>query len=307
VKFTDVAKRGYGNLWARAVVQPWAVAALNGICNKLISNRSRYAAIEKEIGVPWWFVAMVHERESSCDFTTYLGNGDPLSEVTHDVPRGRGPFHSWEAGAIDALKLQGLDKVKDWSIPAALYQFEAYNGWGYDERGINSPYVWSFTNLYTSGKYKEDDVFYASVVDPQPGCAAMLKIMLTLIPDLIPVITQEAPPMTTPVSIPTAPTPANSTAGLNLSTGQIISSFVTAITGSLFGVGGPIAILAQGTSWAHWLGAGAALLAGVASVTAPILSLINANLGAIDNTIGAVAGTIANSVNAPAPAPAPAA
>jgi hypothetical protein len=135
----------------------------------------------------------------------------------------------------------------------------------------------------------------------------MLKIMLTLIPDLIPVITQEAPPMTTPVSIPTAPTPANSTAGLNLSTGQIISSFVTAITGSLFGVGGPIAILAQGTSWAHWLGAGAALLAGVASVTAPILSLINANLGAIDNTIGAVAGTIANSVNAPAPAPAPAA
>ena len=75
-----------------------------------------------------------------------MHNGDPLPGPTTHVPKGRGPFISWEAAAIDALKYDGLDKIKLDSIEACLIMAEKFNGLGYRNKGEYSPYVWAGTN-----------------------------------------------------------------------------------------------------------------------------------------------------------------
>ena len=47
-------------------------------------------------------------------------------------------------------------------------------------RKINSPYVWSFTTLYSRGKYVADGKFSASAVSQQCGAAATMKAMEAL-------------------------------------------------------------------------------------------------------------------------------
>src|SRR5258708_27281051 len=82
---------------------------------------SRYKAVEKLTGVPWWFIAVVHEREGAQKWDTFLGNGQSLSRKTTIIPKGRGPFNTWEDGAVDALMNcpPHAAKNKDWSIGGA--------------------------------------------------------------------------------------------------------------------------------------------------------------------------------------------
>ena len=185
MEFTPTTRAGYENLWAKAVILPGHDAALAQIVHRLASNKARYQTVEKATGVPWWWIAIVHEREGSANFTTYLGDGEPLNHKTTMTPKGRGPFlgpDAWENGAIDALKFMNLTQVTDWILARALYEWERYNGFGYVPHSINSPYVWAWTNLYTTGKFQESprgSWFNAHLKDPQPGCAAMLKAMVT--------------------------------------------------------------------------------------------------------------------------------
>lgn len=173
MQFTSAIAASYAASWSAMKVVPSRLPQLESIANKIIANRAPYEEVQAELGIPWWWIAIINERESSGNLSTYLGNGEPLNRVTQLVPRGRGPFSSWKEGAVDALKLQGLDKWKDWSIEGSLYQAEAYNGWGYLGK-TNSPYIWSWTDRYTQGKYVADGRYSASTVDPQPGFAAIL-------------------------------------------------------------------------------------------------------------------------------------
>ena len=63
------------------------------------------------------------------------------------------------------------------SIGKLLYSVEKFNGLGYrsPKVGIESPYVWSGTNLYRAGKYIRDGVYRSDVVDKQCGVAAVMK------------------------------------------------------------------------------------------------------------------------------------
>ena len=238
-------KAGYEALWAKARVLPQREAELKALADKLARYRVRYEIVEHATGVPWWFTAIIHERESDCDFTTHLANGDPLDHKTVHVPAGRGPFATWELGAIDALRYMGLDKIEDWSIPHALYQFERYNGWGYIGR-TNSPYVWSWTDLYDTGKFQEVwngsryvSVFKPSLKDPQPGAAAMLKSLITLIPSLIggvvASVTTAAVPSSTSTTGATVPAPS---AGVTLSASQNLATHVIAAIGAVIAASG---------------------------------------------------------------------
>lgn len=140
---------------------------------------SRYKAVEKLTGVPYWFIAVVHEREASQKWDTFLGNGQPLSKRTTLKPAGRGPFKTWEDGAVDALVNCGphAARNKDWSIGGALTMLEQYNGLGYAEKGLPSPYVWAGTDQYEKGKYVADGKYSPETVDAQLGCAGILKFM----------------------------------------------------------------------------------------------------------------------------------
>lgn len=168
--------------WARAKLIRKAEAM--NVAARLGKAKSRYQGVERKTGIPWAVIAVIHERESSQDWRASLAQGDPWDRVSVHVPAGRGPFGSWEAAAIDALVAcpPFLARRTDWSIAQALTALEAYNGIGYAARGVPSPYLWSGTDQYRSGKYVRDGVYDPGKVDAQLGCAAIIMALMSLDP-----------------------------------------------------------------------------------------------------------------------------
>jgi lysozyme family protein len=146
-----------------------------------LSKRQDYDAVEAAINVPWYFVGIVHCLEGANNMNVHLHNGDPLTARTIHVPRGRpkdgSPPFAWTASAIDALQLKALEQWTDWSIAGTLFQFERFNGFGYRRYGINSPYLWSFSNHYSKGKFVQDGIFNESAISKQCGAAVLLRRM----------------------------------------------------------------------------------------------------------------------------------
>lgn len=180
----------YGAKWPEYAAQ-WDRMTINSpakftrIASSILAHKQRYQAIENGTGVPWYMIGVLHMRESDCNFDTYLGNGQSLHRVTTIVPKGRGPFATFEAGAVDALKIDGLTAVQDWRLEKILYYCELFNGAGYNNRGLPSPYIWGGTNIQKPGKYTSDGHFDPNVWDPQPGCAPILASLAKLDPTII--------------------------------------------------------------------------------------------------------------------------
>ena len=165
----------------RCVPRPENEGEIAFYMKKLNQNRSRYQAVGATLSIPWYFIGIVHGLEGSFDFKTHLHNGDPLTARTVQVPKGRPatgePPFSWEDSAQDALRLKDFDKETDWSVAAILYRFERYNGMGYRQFQLPSPYLWSFSDLYEKGKYASDGKFDPELVSKQCGAAVMLKML----------------------------------------------------------------------------------------------------------------------------------
>ena len=152
---------------------------INAQAAKIEKNRFRYEAVSRDTGVPWDVIGVIHYRESSGDFKGVLHNGQKIigtGKLTTIVPKGRGPFSTWEEAAIDALVNAPpyAARNKDWSIAGTLDVLERYNGLGYRNKGLPSPYLWSGTDQYVSGKYVKDGVYDPNHVDQQLGCATLL-------------------------------------------------------------------------------------------------------------------------------------
>jgi lysozyme family protein len=170
----------------------WALAKLtrkpSPVASRLAAPaaKARYQAVSAKTGVPWAFIAVVHERECSQDWSGSLAQGDPWNKVSVHVPVGRGRFKSWEDAAVDALVncAPHAARNQDWSIGGTLAMLEQYNGLGYAARGRPSPYIWSGTDQYVSGKYVRDGVYDPNAVDSQLGCAGLLKAMIALDPTI---------------------------------------------------------------------------------------------------------------------------
>lgn len=189
-------EKGYGNLWAKMHVTRPVDAEAEAAA--ILKDRAMYEAIEAETGVPWYWIACVHARESSRDFGGVLHNGERIigtGQKTRLVPAGRGPFASWGEAAVDALAYKGLDRIADWSLERCLYEFERYNGFGYVSRKVNSPYVWAGTSLQQRGKFVADGDYDAGHWDGQLGCAAILKSIAALDADTEQRLGQETAPV----------------------------------------------------------------------------------------------------------------
>lgn len=146
---------------------------------KIRANRDRYESVAAKTGVPWDVIAVIHYRESSGDFAGVLHNGQKIigtGRKTTLVPKGRGPFSTWESAAVDALMncAPYAGKNKDWSTANTLEVLERYNGLGYRKKGLPSPYLWAGTDQYVKGKYVADGKFDPNHVDTQLGVAAIL-------------------------------------------------------------------------------------------------------------------------------------
>jgi uncharacterized protein (TIGR02594 family) len=181
----------YADAWRRMTILPEHASELDAIARKLIGNKQRYQAAVAGIKVPWFFIAVIHQRESTANFSKNIHNGEALNKITTLVPAGRGPFSSFEESVNDWIALKGLNKITDWPIERFAYQCELNNGMGYRNRGVPSAYLWSFSNIYRGGKYIADHVWSATAMDQQCGTMPLLKQMMALDAS----ITFAAPPL----------------------------------------------------------------------------------------------------------------
>ncbi|WFU53850.1 hypothetical protein QA639_29915 [Bradyrhizobium pachyrhizi] len=218
----------------------WTKAKLtrnfSGTAKRLVAPtaKARYQTVSARTGVPWFFIAVAHEREASQNWNTQLGQGDPLGSVSVHVPKGRGPFKAWEDGAFDALVncAPFAARSRDWSIGGTLTMLEQYNGLGYAARGKPSPYIWSGTDQYVSGKYVRDGVFDPSVVDQQLGCAGLLAAMMQLEPTITFTGAKITPAGTAPSP---APKPPPGTPSIHAPAKGSLRAFFVDLFKSLFG------------------------------------------------------------------------
>lgn len=186
------------------------------VAKRLFASKARYQAVAAKTGVPWFVIAVIHQRESSQNWGGSLAQGDPWNRVSVHVPAGRGPFNSWEDAAVDALVncAPYAAKWKDWSVGGTLTLLESYNGLGYFNKGLPSPYVWSGTDQYASGKYTSDGHFDPDAVDKQLGCAGLIIALMALDHSIAfgPVMVQV--PVPPPKPLPPTPNQAAKATGI---------------------------------------------------------------------------------------------
>ena len=179
-------RKNYASLWAAMETRPSKASDINATAARIIANKSRYAEVDSATGVPWFVVGVIHAMEAGCNFHCHLHNGDPLTARTRQVPRGRPvagkPPFTWKDSAIDAVRYDGLDKVKDWSIERISFELEKFNGWGYNlhHPDVNSPYLWSGSNHYARGKYVADGKWSSTAVSGQSGAMPILRRIMDL-------------------------------------------------------------------------------------------------------------------------------
>lgn len=212
MKISDVSA-GYERLWATMELKDsmrrerdWAVA-------KVLAGRGNYELVEAKSGVPWFVIGLIHLMEAGGDFSKHLHNGDPLLAKTVTEPKGRpkvwGHPFDWTTSALDALQYDGLDKVKDWSLPQIAYALEKFNGWGYARyhREVANPYLWSGCSAYAKGKYVRDGQWDPECVSEQVGSMVILRRLCEMVPEIGAALLPQKPTMLRLVSSPATTTP----------------------------------------------------------------------------------------------------
>src|ERR1700733_11842316 len=125
--------------WKAMHVTASLIPTLDEVAARLIAPTAKpqYQGVSTVTHVPWYVIAVIHERESSQSWLAGLAQGDPWNKVSIHVPRGVGPFPSWEAAADYAL-INCAPKAAqwtDWSIGGILTLLEEYKGLGYASMG----------------------------------------------------------------------------------------------------------------------------------------------------------------------------
>lgn len=175
--------------WESAKITRSRLAEVAHVAQRLVAPNAKtsYLALENATGVPWWVIAVIHEREASQDFSRSLAQGDRWDRVSRNVPRGRGPFPSFFAAGVDALVKCApfASRWKDWTPGGTLTLLELYNGTGYEDYHHEaSPYIWGATDQEEWGKYVGDGDYQAHVWDTQIGCAALIRAMMAIDPSI---------------------------------------------------------------------------------------------------------------------------
>lgn len=169
----------YSGMFDSAIIDPKKEVELDNICKLISLNIEAYKFVSLETSIPWILIASIHYRESDQSFQKHLHNGDPLTAKTVHVPRnrpveGEPPFR-WQDSAVDALT--GFWKPKLWNMSGCLEFLERYNGLGYRTHSVNSPYLWDWTQHYTSGLFVEDGKFDPNKKENRAGCVAIIKTL----------------------------------------------------------------------------------------------------------------------------------
>ncbi len=178
------------------------------VAGGILAGKYQFVPVYAKTGVALAWSLASFEREASSNFRLSPAQGDPWDRVSVNVPRGRGPFQNFEAAAIDAYHLDGLDAVgaTNWTWARACYEGELFNGFGYRARGIHTPYLWAGTNVYDRGKYTADGQFDPNVRDQQLGIVPLMVMLLALdsslaLADVLPAAASSSTPVPQPVPV----------------------------------------------------------------------------------------------------------
>ncbi|WP_201747918.1 hypothetical protein [Chitinophaga vietnamensis] len=179
VQLTPALAGEYQQLFDSCIITASKYSTVDSLLDRMMTGKDRYVTVGDPLGIPWYFIGILHCLEAGFNFNTHLHNGDPLTARTVHVPKGRplvgDPPFTWEESATDALTMEGFVGQQQWGVPNMLYDFERYNGFGYRARGINSPYLWAGSQHYTAGKFTADGVFDPNAVSTQIGAAVLLR------------------------------------------------------------------------------------------------------------------------------------
>jgi lysozyme family protein len=112
--------------------------------------------------------------ECGCDFQRQILNGEKWNHITTLHPVGRGPWQSWRCSTLDAVN-RSLSPPNVWTAEKILHRLERWNGMGYRDMGINSPYLWSGSNHGVGvGKFTHNG-YDRHCVSAQVGAALVLR------------------------------------------------------------------------------------------------------------------------------------
>jgi lysozyme family protein len=119
---------------------------------------------------------LVHLMECHCDFRRQILNGEKWNHVTTLTPVGLGPWESWKCSTIAAMNHTTIPIPLTWTTARILDRLERWNGLGYRQRGIASPYLWSGSNHGVGvGKFISDGKYDRHAVSAQVGAALVLR------------------------------------------------------------------------------------------------------------------------------------
>lgn len=177
----------YGANYDKAEINPKYLSSAKKAAQTVLAGKERYKVIADHFGLPWWVIGCIHWREASCSFKGVLHNGEKIigtGRKTSLVPRGRGPFETWEEAAIDAIKFDSIDtKCKRYglSLEGILKAQEAYNGMGYFNYHPDqlSCYLYSYTNIVKPyGRYTHDGKYdYNADANDYSGIVPIIKLL----------------------------------------------------------------------------------------------------------------------------------
>lgn len=169
----------YSDLWLSQVVLPDWKDDIERAVARMDACREMYIEVAKKTKIAWGFFACTHWLEASCDPERQILNGQRYDRITTIVPEGKGPFKSWEDAALYGVQWHGLEPSELDTLQELLRHLEAWNGFGYRNIGVNSPYLWSGTQHGVGvGKYVRDHVYDKNAVSGQVGCAPLLKALI---------------------------------------------------------------------------------------------------------------------------------
>lgn len=150
----------------------------------------RFLPVQDALRIPIVWMLCSFERESGMDFTRSPAQGDRWDRKSVNVPRGVGPFPSWEAAAIWSYKHDAIDQNSfPWTFAYCCYAWEKFNGFGYRAHARVSPYNFAGTDQYDppsgkGGRYAGDGNWQPSQVDTQLGCVPLALRCMQLQPAL---------------------------------------------------------------------------------------------------------------------------
>ena len=182
----DVRKRTlkyYQSLWDHMTIKEGHRSEIRLAIKRIAAYVDLYKEAERYTGVDWRITAILHYMESGCDVRRQILNGEYITRKTKKVPKGYGPWEGFAESCVDAYKRHPFHKGM--TVAEVLYRMERFNGLGYIRKGIHSPYLWSYSNHYTSGKYIEKKILFKwvslykkNLVSRQIGAAILLKELM---------------------------------------------------------------------------------------------------------------------------------